>query len=37
LREQVYALVDEVFMAGEIMETSKQKVVERMMMLDRLE
>lgn len=38
LREiQVYAILDEVFLAGEIEETSKQVVLTRLEHLDKLE
>lgn len=35
--EQVYAILDEVFLAGEIQETSKQVVLTRLEHLDKLE
>ena len=35
--EQVYAILDEVFLAGEIEETSKQVVLTRLEYLDKLE
>lgn len=35
--EQVYAILDEVFLAGEIEETSKQVVLTRLEHLDKLE
>lgn len=34
---QVYAILDEVFLAGEIEETSKQVVLERLDYLEKLE
>lgn len=34
---QVYAILDEVFLAGEIEETSKQVVLTRLEHLDKLE
>ena len=34
---QVYAILDEVFLAGEIQETSKQVVLTRLEHLDKLE
>jgi len=34
---QVYAILDEVFLAGEIEETSKEKVLMRLEHLDKLE
>jgi hypothetical protein len=34
---QVYAILDEVFLAGEIEETSKDKVLMRLEHLDKLE
>lgn len=34
---QVYAILDEVFLAGEIEETSKQVVLTRLVHLDKLE
>jgi len=34
---QVYAILDEVFLAGEIEETSKQVVLTRLAHLDKLE
>ena len=34
---QVYAILDEVFLAGEIQETSKQVVLARLEHLDKLE
>lgn len=34
---QVYAILDEVFLAGEIEETSKQVVLSRLEYLDKLE
>ena len=34
---QVYAILDEVFLAGEIEETSKQVVMARLEHLDKLE
>jgi hypothetical protein len=34
---QVYAILDEVFLAGEIEETSKQVVLTRLTHLDKLE
>lgn len=34
---KVYAILDEVFLAGEIQETSKSVVLDRLAMLDRLE
>jgi hypothetical protein len=33
----VYAIVDEVFLAGEIEETSQAKILARMAQLERLE
>ena len=36
-RAQVYAILDEVFLAGEIEETSKQVVLTRLEHLDKLE
>lgn len=36
-RGQVYAILDEVFLAGEIEETSKQVVLTRLEHLDKLE
>lgn len=36
-RNQVYAILDEVFLAGEISETSKQVVLTRLEHLDKLE
>jgi len=36
-RLQVYAILDEVFLAGEIEETSKQVVLTRLEHLDKLE
>jgi AP-2 complex subunit sigma-1 len=36
-RRQVYAILDEVFLAGEIEETSKQVVLTRLAHLDKLE
>lgn len=35
--KQVYAILDEVFLAGEIEETSKQVVLSRLELLDKLE
>ena len=35
--QQVYAILDEVFLAGEIEETSKQVVLTRLEHLDKLE
>jgi AP-2 complex subunit sigma-1 len=35
--EKVYAILDEVFLAGEIEETSKQVVLTRLEHLDKLE
>lgn len=35
--KQVYAILDEVFLAGEIEETSKQVVLNRLEHLDKLE
>lgn len=35
--QQVYAILDEVFLAGEIEETSKQVVLNRLEHLDKLE
>ena len=37
LSDQVYAILDEVFLAGEIEETSKQVVLTRLEHLDKLE
>ena len=37
LIQQVYAILDEVFLAGEIEETSKEKVLMRLEHLDKLE
>jgi hypothetical protein len=37
LTQQVYAILDEVFLAGEIEETSKEKVLMRLEHLDKLE
>ena len=37
LMGQVYAILDEVFLAGEIQETSKQVVLTRLEHLDKLE
>jgi Clathrin adaptor complex small chain len=37
LMQQVYAILDEVFLAGEIEETSKEKVLMRLEHLDKLE
>eukprot|EP00033_Pygsuia_biforma_P000856 GCRY01000995.1.p1 GENE.GCRY01000995.1~~GCRY01000995.1.p1 ORF type:complete len:143 (+),score=12.06 GCRY01000995.1:230-658(+) len=34
---KVFAIIDEIFLAGEIMETSKQTLLQRLDMLDRLE
>lgn len=34
---QVYAILDEVFLAGEVQETSKQVVLTRLEHLDKLE
>ena len=34
---QVYAILDEIFLAGEIQETSKQVVLARLDQLDKLE
>ena len=36
-RGQVYAILDEVFLAGEIQETSKQVVLTRLEHLDKLD
>ena len=36
-RLQVYAILDEVFLAGEVEETSKQVVLTRLEHLDKLE
>lgn len=36
-RAQVYAILDEVFLAGEIEETSKQVVLDRLDYLEKLE
>jgi hypothetical protein len=36
-RPQVYAILDEVFLAGEIEETSKQVVLDRLDYLEKLE
>ena len=36
-KKQVYAILDEVFLAGEIEETSKQVVLTRLEHLDKLE
>lgn len=36
-RYQVYAILDEVFLAGEIEETSKQVVLDRLDQLERLD
>lgn len=37
VKMQVYAILDEVFLAGEIEETSKQVVLTRLEHLDKLE
>ena len=37
LIDEVYAILDEVFLAGEIEETSKEKVLMRLEHLDKLE
>lgn len=37
MAKQVYAILDEVFLAGEIEETSKQVVLTRLEHLDKLE
>ena len=37
LTRKVYAILDEVFLAGEIQETSKQVVLTRLEHLDKLE
>jgi AP-2 complex subunit sigma-1 len=37
LTNQVYAILDEVFLAGEIEETSKQVVLDRLDYLEKLE
>lgn len=37
MARQVYAILDEVFLAGEIQETSKQVVLTRLEHLDKLE
>mgnify|MGYP002477591703 FL=1 len=37
VQNQVYAILDEVFLAGEIEETSKQVVLTRLEHLDKLE
>lgn len=34
---QVYGIVDEVFLAGEIMETSKEKIITRVSDIDKVE
>lgn len=37
LTRQVYAILDEIFLAGEIEETSKQVVLDRLDYLEKLE